>query len=174
MPQPWERRRIVYRRPIGPVSSRRADEAPEEYVRRREDDERRLREADRESNERVRREAYERGRHDARRERRSHPILTFVVVALAALGLVFIGLWVRSESPSTAGQQIGTAASAAADRTRDAVATVRERGPDVARDVAGEVREGAADAASSLRDGDADPAAQPQSATPTDTRADRP
>lgn len=119
MPQPWERRRVVYRRPIGPVAARRVDEAPEDYVRRRDEDAQRLREADR--------DAYERGRREERRSRRSHPILTFIVLALAALGLVFIGLWARSGSPSQAGAQIGTAASIAADRTQDAAAVAAQR-----------------------------------------------
>lgn len=127
MPQPWERRRVVYRRPIGPVAARRIDEPPEDYVRRREDDERRLREADR--------DAYDRGRRDGRRSHRSHPILTFVVLALAALGLVFIGLWARSGSPSQAGAQIGTAAAVASERTQDAAVVATDR----AQQTAGEL-----------------------------------
>ena len=119
MPQPWERRRVVYRRPIGPVAVRRPDDAPVDVVQRREQDEQRLRDADR--------DAYERGRRDGRRSHRSHPILTLVVLALAALGLVFIGLWARSGSPSQAGAQIGTAAVVAADRTRDAATVAADR-----------------------------------------------
>ncbi len=127
MPRPWERRRVVYRRPIGAAPVRQADEAPEAYVQRRDDDIRRQLEADREATDRARREAYERGVREGRRSKKGHPLLTLIVVALAVLGLVFVGLWIRSGSPTAAGAQIGTAADVAQDRALDAAATTGDR-----------------------------------------------
>jgi len=119
MPRPWERRRVVYRRPVGATPERRDDEAPEDYSRRRDEDVRRQVEEDREASERARKDAYDRGVREGRHSKKGHPILTLVVIALAALGLVFIGLWIRSGSPSQAGAQIGTAAVVAGERAED-------------------------------------------------------
>lgn len=133
MPQPWERRRVVYRRPIGAAPARRPDEQPEDYVRRRDEDVRRQVDADRDATERARREAYERGVREGRRSKKGHPFLTLIVVALAALGLVFIGLWIRSGDPSQAGRQIGTAADVAGQEAREAATVAGQE----AREAAG-------------------------------------
>ncbi len=123
MPRPWERRRVVYRRPLGAAPVRNPDETVADYSARREEDVRRQVEVDREATDRTRRDAYERGVREGRRGHKSHPFLTLIVIALAALGLVFIGLWIRSGSPSQAGSQIGTAAVVAGDRAQDAART---------------------------------------------------
>lgn len=126
MPRPWERRRVVYRRPLGAAPVQGVDESAADYGVRREQDVRRQVEADRDATDQARREAYDRGVREGRRSHKSHPFLTLIVIALAALGLVFIGLWVRSGSPSQAGSQIGTAAVVAGDRAQDAARTAGE------------------------------------------------
>lgn len=170
MPRPWERRRVVYRRPVGSVPTRPEDAAaPGAYSPRSDDDVRRQIEADREASERSRREAYERGVREGRHSKKGHPILTLVVIALAALGLVFLGLWIRSGSPSQAGAQIGTAAVVAGDRAGEAARTAG----DVVQEEVQERTDGNPATPPPGEIGAREPAAAPSDAAATSTETTR-
>lgn len=74
----------------------------------------------------VRRDAYERGRADERSRHKRNPLLTFLIVLAAAIGLVVTFLAVREGGFSGAGQVIDKEAQEAAEAAKRAGAEVAD------------------------------------------------
>jgi hypothetical protein len=93
----------------------------------------------------VRRDAYERGRADERSRHKRNPLLTFLIVLAAAIGLVVTFLAVREGGFSGAGQVIDREAQEAAELAKRQGAEVADEAGEGLQDAGRRVeREGEA------------------------------
>lgn len=89
----------------------------------------------------VRRDAYERGRADERSRHKRNPLLTFLIVLAAAIGLVVTFLAVREGGFSGAGQVIDQEAQEAREAAARAGAEVADEGGEAMQDAGRRVEE---------------------------------
>lgn len=89
----------------------------------------------------VRRDAYERGRADERSRHKRNPLLTFLIVLAAAIGLVVTFLAVREGGFSGAGQVIDREAQAAREAAARAAAEATDETGEALQDTGRRVEE---------------------------------
>lgn len=91
--------------------------------------------SDRDEERRDLRQAYEMGRRDARQGRRRHPLLMALLVAVAAIGLVFLALAAVNGSFGGAGRVVDQNLATAAEQAEPVVRGAAAEAGDAVRDV---------------------------------------
>jgi hypothetical protein len=100
--------------------------------------------SDRDDERRDLRQAYEMGRRDARQTRRRHPVFMTLLVAIAAVGLIFLALAAVNGSFGGAGQVVDQNLATAAEQAEPVVRSAAAEAGDAVRDVTNSDRTDAA------------------------------